>query len=396
MASLPFGGASSLLSPVPDPLEERLLARLAELRAQNLERTPPPTSSRLGVRYHLGDRAVVGFCSNDYLGLATATAPHDLLAPLGAGASRLINGDHPEHRDLEARLAALVRREDAILFPSGFQLNAGVLPALITAGDRVASDRLIHASLIDGLRLATARPQILPHGHAPPLPTSRDPHWWITESIFSMDGDRCDFDALRRHLDADGLIYLDEAHAFGLFPGCAALSTVHDLPATVIVGTLGKAIGCAGAFVAASAAVCAWLRSRCRSFVFSTGISPLLARAIAYQLDRATSTEGDERRARLWRNSRLLAHLLRHPDPERIASPIFPVLLGDNALALEVSAALLHRGWHVQAIRPPTVPEGTARLRITVSADHTPAEIEALVSDLRVVLSPHGRTPTLA
>lgn len=388
-------GASSLLSPVPDPLEERLLARLADLRAQNLERAPPATSSRLGVRYRLGERAVIGFCSNDYLGLATA-APQDLVAPLGAGASRLINGDHPEHRDLEARLAALLHREDAILFPSGFQLNTGVLPALIAAGDHVASDRLIHASLIDGLRLAAARPQILPHGHAPPPPTSSDPHWWITESIFSMDGDRCDFDALRRHLDAGGLVYLDEAHAFGLFPGGTTLSTVHDLPATIVVGTLGKAIGCAGAFVAASATVCAWLRSRCRSFVFSTGVSPLLARAIAHQLDRATSTEGDERRVRLWRNSRLLAHLLHHPDPERVASPIFPILLGDNALAVEASSALLDRGWHVQAIRPPTVPEGTARLRITVSADHTPAEIEGLASDLHAVLGPYGRAPTLA
>ena len=372
-----------------DPLEERLAARLHELRDAGLERTPPRIEARAGVRYRLDGRDVVGFCSNDYLGLASARE-HDSdlgLADPGAGASRLITGDHEAHRAVEARLAALAGAEDAVLFPSGYQLNVGVLPALIAEGDLVASDRLIHASLIDGLRLAASRPQILAHGVAPETPTAARPCWWITESIFSMDGDRSDPAALRRHLAAGGLLYLDEAHAFGLFPGCTTLSNHLGVRPTVVVGALGKAIGCAGAFVAASAVVCRWLRSRCRAFVFSTGVSPLLARAIARQLNRATSPEGDARRERLWANARRLAAHLGHPEPAAVPSPIFPVVLSDNHRTLAVSRSLLERGWHIQAIRPPTVPEGGARLRITVTADHEPAMLDAMVADLRVALA---------
>ncbi|MBK8261446.1 MAG: aminotransferase class I/II-fold pyridoxal phosphate-dependent enzyme [Nannocystis sp.] len=372
---------------MPDLLEQRLTARLADLRSAGLGRDIPPISAREGLRYRLNGRPVVSFCSNDYLGLASASWSGELTsAALGAGASRLVCGEFPEHHHLERRLAELAGSEDAVLFPSAFQLNLGALPALIAADDRVFSDRLNHASLIDGLRLAEPRPQILPHLASPPA--SSQPTWWVTESTFSMDGDGPAPADLRAHLHGGGLLYLDEAHSFALYPGAASLSRHLGIRPTVLVGALGKAIGCAGAVLAASAIVCRWIRARCRSFVFSTGLAPILARAIEHQLDRACGDEGDARRDRLWRN---IAHLtarlgLTRPTP----TPIFPILVRDNHRALAISAELQERGWHIQAIRPPTVPEGTARLRLTVSAAHEADDIDAMADDLLTLLRRHG------
>lgn len=275
-------------------------------------------------------------------------------------------------------LAQLVGTEDAVLFPSGFQLNVGVLPALVERDDVVYSDRLNHASLIDGLRLSHARVEILPHLAAPPADASGA--WWITESVFSMDGDCCDPADLKRHQRAGGYLYVDEAHAIGLFPGGRGLLR-DDVQPDVLVGTLSKAFGCAGAFVAGSAQLGHWVRNRARSYVFSTGPSPRLLPDLRAALEALAGPEGDRRRAQLWDNLRILAQALDMPEPP--PSPIIPVLVGENAAALKLSRALLHRGWHVQAIRPPTVPEGTARLRITLSALHQPEQIHALASDLR-------------
>lgn len=360
---------------------QRARQRLADLDAAGLLRTPPHVTQRRGVHYQLDGHPVVGLCSNDYLGLADQSLP-PRTTPTGAGASRLICGDLLGHRRLEARLARLLGTDDAVLFPSGFQLNVGVLPALLEAGDHVDSDALNHASLIDGMRLATARPSILPHGESPkPRPVDADAvHWWIAESIFSMDGDRLDPDAVARHLDRGASMYVDEAHALGLFDGGRGWLGHHGLRPTVVVGTLSKAFGCAGAFLAASAPLCAYLRNRARSFVFSTGVSPLVIAAIDQALDHITGPQGDARRERLWSNVEHLARSLGLDGPA--PSPIFPVLVGDNERALRLAGALLERGWHVQAIRPPTVPPGTARLRLTVSADHQPAQLDAFVTDL--------------
>ena len=368
---------------------QRARLRLAELEARGLLRRAPAVARRRGVRYELDGREVVGLCSNDYLGLAALPG---LLAgdepSAGAGASRLICGDLPDHRALEARLAALVGADDAVLFPSGFQLNVGVLPCLLEADDVVDSDALNHASLIDGMRLAAARPTILAHGDAPtPRPTRPHAvHWWITESIFSMDGDRLDPAAARRHLERGAAMYVDEAHAIGLFREGRGWLGHHGLAATVLVGTLSKAFGCAGAFLAASAPLCALIRNRARSFVFSTGASPVLVASLARAIERVTGDEGDRRRERLWSNVRRLAGALGLPEDDP-PSPIFPVLVGDNERALGLAARLLERGWHVQAIRPPTVPAGTARLRLTVSAAHEAAELDAFAEDLRKVLA---------
>lgn len=366
----------------------RARLRLAELDAAGLLRRPPAVAQRCGVGYELDGRSVVGLCSNDYLGLAAepglASGP---ASRTGAGASRLVCGDLPGHRELEARLAAWVGAEDAVLFPSGFQLNVGVLPALLEPNDLVDSDALNHASLIDGMRLAPVRPHVLAHGEAPsPRPAHADAvHWWITESIFSMDGDRLDPEAARRHLARGGSMYVDEAHALGTFGGGRGWLGHHDIRPTALVGTLGKALGCAGAFLAASSPLCALVRNRARSFVFTTGTSPLLVAGIARALAWVAGPEGERRRERLWSNVRRLARALAPEDVDP-PSPIFPVLVGDNDRAVWVASRLLELGWHVQAIRPPTVPTGTARLRVTVSAGHEPAQLDAFAEDLRRVL----------
>lgn len=367
----------------------RARQRLAELDAAGILRRPPAITRRDGVAYELDGRPVVGLCSNDYLGLATEPgfAPASP-APTGAGASRLICGDLPDHRELEARLAAFIGAEDAVLFPSGFQLNVGVLPALLEPADLVDSDALNHASLIDGMRLSAARPTILAHAEAPsPRPARADAvHWWITESIFSMDGDRLDPEAARHHLDRGASMYVDEAHALGLFRGGQGWLGHHGLRPTVLVGTMSKAFGCAGAFLAASSSLCTWVRNRARSFVFSTGTSPVLVANITRALDWVTGPRGDRSRERLWANARHLARALDLPQADDPPSPIFPVLVGDNHRAMALATRLLELGWHVQAIRPPTVPVGTARLRLTVSASHEPQQLEAFAADLLQLL----------
>ncbi|MBC8067472.1 MAG: aminotransferase class I/II-fold pyridoxal phosphate-dependent enzyme [Deltaproteobacteria bacterium] len=378
-------------------IEHRIAARLAALGAAGLARRPPVIERRNGCRYLLDGRPVIGLCSNDYLGLAELTlgSEHDA-SSAGAAGSRLICGDLAEHRALERTLAQLVGYEDAVLFPSGFQLNVGVLPALLEPGDLVESDALNHASLIDGLRLARAELRVLPHGTPPsPSPSLADgaEHWWVSESTFSMDGDHVDLEALRDHHARGGTSYIDEAHGFGLYRGGLGLLGQHQLRASALVCTLSKAYGCAGAFVAASTTLCEWIRGRARSFVYSTGVSPALVARIARAVEVVASPIGDQRRAQLWSNVRRLADRLGMRDD----SPIFPIVVHTNARALALAAALRDRGWHVQPIRPPTVPEGTARLRITVTAAHEPAMLDAFADDLLALLEPdHHETRAVA
>lgn len=368
-----------------DLLNARLRRRLEDLHRDGLSRELPSIGRRDGTRYELAGRWVTGFCSNDYLGLADHPRLREIAVPqAGATASRLVAGDHPEHRAAERALADLVGLPDAVLFPSGFQLNVGVLAALIDPDDIVFSDALNHASLIDGLRLARSRPTILPHRASPPKKS--EPSWWITETIFSMDGDSADTAALRAFNETGGILYLDEAHALGLFPGGAGLARHHGITPAVLMGGLGKAFGLAGAFAAGSTEVCTWLRTRARSFVFSTGISPQLAQQAQIAAELVAGAEGDRRRARLWANAQQLAGALDLPPP---TSPIFPIIIGQNQRAVDLSRELYQRGWHVQAIRPPTVPPDTARLRITISAAHTPEQIAAFTADLRSLLQQH-------
>ncbi len=371
-------------------LDQRLARAQAIERDQQLDRRCPPIEARSGLRYRVDNHLVTSFCSNDYLGFADELGP-SLQARSGSGASRLVCGDLPEHRMMERRFAEFLELEDAVLFPSGFQANVGVPACILQTTDVAHSDELNHASMIDGLRLAAATRSIIPHLARPPARVA-DPHglsWWFTESVFSMDGDgptRRDLDA---HLAEGGCVYLDEAHAIGLGPSGRgrAAELVHT--PTLIVAPLGKAFGCAGAFVAGSRQVCEWIRGHARAFVFTTGATPALIPRIAHALARVSSNEGEDRRARLWANVERLRVALRlgPREPDAPSSPIIPLIVGPNAAALELSHALLERGWHVQAIRPPTVPEGRARLRITVSAAHDPSELDRFAADLHACVA---------
>lgn len=271
-----------------------------------------------------------------------------------------------------------------MLFPSGFQANASVPAALLEASDVTASDALNHASMIDGLRLSRARREIVPHLERPTIDPERRT-WWFCESVFSMDGDGPALADLESHLAAGGCLYLDEAHAVGLYANGRGRAGSMNRKPTIVVAPLGKALGCAGAFVAGSRTVCEWLRGHARGFVFTTGVSPALLPHIDRALDRVTGPLGDARRRALWANVDAFRRALELPTPD-LRSPIVPIVVGDNGRALALSTALLERGWHVQAIRPPTVPDGGARLRITLTALHERAAVEGLAAALRELL----------
>jgi 8-amino-7-oxononanoate synthase len=381
-----------VLPPTPGNrgLDERLARSLQAERASSLARRCPALHERDGLRYRLDGRAVVSFCSNDYLGLADQRLAAEPVAS-GAAASRLVCGDLEQHRAIEREFASFLGFEDAVLFPSGFQANVGVPAALLRAGDIAYSDALNHASLIDGLRLASAQRQILPHLERPPVEPSDGFHWWFVESVFSMDGDGPSLTDLDTHLAEGGCLYLDEAHALGLYPGGRGRGATLGHRPTVVVAPLGKAFGCAGAFVCASRTVCEWIRGHARAFVFTTGVSPVLIPRIHHALELISGPEGERRRELLWRNVERLRSALGFGRLARaLQAPIIPIMVGDNATALELSAALLERGWHVQAIRPPTVPERAARLRVTVSAAHELATIDAFARDLVELLEVHA------
>lgn len=382
-----------VLPPLPGNrgLDERLAATMAHERSAALARRCPPLEAREGLRYRLDGRTVVSFCSNDYLGFADQRPVVDAPAS-GAAASRLVCGDLEDHRAIEREFASFLGFEDAVLFPSGFQANVGVPAALLRAEDLAFSDALNHASLIDGLRLAPARRRILAHLERPPVEPAEGLRWWFVESVFSMDGDGPALAELETHLVDGGCLYLDEAHAVGLYAGGRGRSGQLEHRPTVVVAPLGKAFGCAGAFVCGSRTVCEWIRGHARAFVFSTGVSPVLIPRIRHALELIAGAEGERRRELLWRNVERLRSALGidQRGERRLLAPILPIMVGSNALALELSAALLERGWHVQAIRPPTVPERAARLRVTVSAAHDAEIIDAFARDLAALLDSRG------
>lgn len=375
----------------PPRVSDRLLARLRahaqHQQAAGLQRYAPLLSHRDGVRYQLDGHPVIGFCGNDYLGYASEPVEAPSTMP-GTGAARLIAGESTELRTLERELADLVGQPAALLFPSGYQANLGCLPALLGPEDHAWSDALNHASLIDGLRLARVQRTKIAHLACPPAPatTPTSLGWWVLESTYSMDGDSPDPTAIARHLNRGGCVYLDEAHSLGRFPGGTGWAAHHELRPTVSIGTLGKALGIAGAFAAGDPTIIAHLKTTARSAVYTTAPTPSAISQIRRLIDRAAGPDGDARRARLAGNIALLATRLTR----ETTSPIFPLHVGRNDTATAISRALCSRGFHVQAIRPPTVPSGTARLRVTVSASHEPTDIEQLVHALRAVFTQHG------
>ncbi len=346
-----------------------LESALAELEGRDLLRTRPLPASP----------GALSFCSNDYLGLASEPAPP---APSGAGASRLVSGERAEHLQAERAAAELVGLPEALLFTSGYAANLGVVSALAGPGDLIVSDALNHASLIDGARLSRARVVIVPHLDAPAVEraladrgTGRS--FVLTESYFSMDADAPDLAALRRICDAAGAaLVVDEAHALGVLgPEGRGLCAAAGVRPDAMTGTFGKAFGAGGAFVAGPPALVQWLWNRARSFVFSTGLSPAVAAGAAAGVARSRQ-EPSRRETALEMANRLRAVLAERGMRVGGFGPIIPWIVGDPALAMRVAAELRAMGLDVRAIRPPSVPPGTARLRLTVTALHRTADVD--------------------
>jgi 8-amino-7-oxononanoate synthase len=377
--------------------DELLMAELTELDRQQARRACPNLAGRSRVHVAVDSRPALSFASNDYLDLAgdprvaAAAAEAAHRDGYGSSAARLVSGDLPAHRDLEARLAEFFGRPAALVFPSGYQTNLGVLTALAGPDDLIVSDALNHASLIDGCRLSRARVAVYPHGDVAAAaaalaggPPSRR-RLLVTESLFSMDGDAAPLTALARAAqEADAILVVDEAHAVGVHgPAGRGLCAAASIAPDVLIGTLGKALGAAGGFVVGSAALRDYLVNRARTFIFTTALPSPVAAAAARALAIAAGPEGDQRRSRLDELGRAMSPLAgRSAGGQRPSGPIFPFLLGDNDRALAVSTELRRRSIFVPAIRPPTVPPGTARLRITLSAAHQPADLLRLMETL--------------
>ncbi len=377
---------------------------LERLRAAGLLRTLEPLASPQGpvVTLASGER-LVSFSSNDYLSLASdprlvrAAAAALAESGVGAGASRLVAGDLGEHGRLEAALASHKGAEAALVFNSGFHANVGAIPALVGPGDLIVSDALNHASLIEGARLSKARVVVTPHADVAAVARALEGpgrrKLVLTDALFSMDGDVAPLRALREACDRHGaILYVDEAHATGVLGATGAgACEAAGVRADVTMGTLGKALGSFGAYVAGSASLRAFLVNRARSFVFTTALPPALCAAAREAL--RIVREEPERRARVLRLARRLAEGCERLglDTRGSRTQVVPVVLGEPQVALDVAARLREAGYHARPIRPPTVPEGTSRLRLAVSAGHDEAQIDGLLAALEAALPPLRR-----
>jgi len=373
-------------------LDDDVRDELRELEARHRLRVPRTVDGAHGPRLTVDGTLVINAASNDYLSLAgdrrVVRAAANALDEHGhgAGASRLILGNHRRHVALEHALADWLRCSGVRLFSSGYAANVGVLTALLRAGDVVFSDALNHASIIDGCRLSRAEVVVFPHRdlaaleHALATRTGRR-RIVVSETLFSMDGDVADVEALaalaRRH---DAALILDEAHAVGVWgpEGRGVAAEVGVIP-DVLVGTCGKALGGFGAFAATTQAIADLLWNRARSFVFSTAPPPSVPAAVQAAVEIVRSSEGVDRRRDLVARATQLRKLLPGVGGEP-ASAIAPLVTGDDRRTMAVSAAVLEQRVFIQGIRPPTVPEGTARLRISLAAGHSADDIAAIAA----------------
>jgi 8-amino-7-oxononanoate synthase len=344
-------------------------------------------------------RRVIAFCSNDYLGLANHLSVVEAARQaaerwgVGSGASHVVSGHLWPHAELEERLAAFVERERALYFTTGYMANLAIVPTLMERNDAIFADKLNHASLIDAARLTHAEHIRYPHFDLDTLARRLEQSqarrkMILTDAVFSMDGDLAplpELFALAERFDA--WLVVDDAHGFGVMGPGGRGSLAHfglpPSPRLILMGTLGKAAGVSGAFVAGDRRVIDWLMQRARPYIFTTASSPMIPVALLASLDLIAS--GDERRAHLQRLiARLQAGLANLPWrllPSQTA--IQPLVIGGNDAAVQLAERLFKRGLWVPAIRPPTVPMGTARLRISLSAAHSEEQIDALIGVLR-------------
>ncbi|OJW49948.1 MAG: 8-amino-7-oxononanoate synthase [Thiobacillus sp. 65-1059] len=373
---------------------------LAALQADHLERRRPLLDGAQGARITIDGQRVVSFCSNDYLGLAAdpalVQAAHAALdeCGVGAGAAHLITGHHRFHEDFEAAFARFVGKPAALLFSTGYMANLGVLTALLGRRGEVFGDKLNHASLVDAAQLSGATLTRYRHNDLAQLEgqlaaSKAQDKLIVSDLVFSMDGDTAPVDALldlaERH---DAWLYLDDAHGFGVLnDGRGGLSErARTSDRVIYLATLGKAAGVAGAAVAAHAGVIAWLIQKARPYIYTTASPPLLAACLLESLRQIEA--GGARRERLRGHVAQLREGLAGLKRGVLLpsdTPIQPLVIGSNDAAVRLSQALLQRGLLVAAIRTPTVPVNTARLRITLSAAHSADDVALLVEALHAV-----------
>jgi 8-amino-7-oxononanoate synthase len=371
--------------------ESFLTEAVAKLEAAGLLREPDDGAGTAQVRASAAKLGLpfLDAASNDYLGLASSGVSRETTHKAGAGASRLVYGTTDEHLRLEAALADWVGSESALLFSSTYSANVGLVSAIGVEGSLIISDAANHASLIDGARLAKAEVAVVPHLDLAAVEATLREHVGavsccvVTESYFSMDGDGPDLRALRAMCsDYDACLVVDEAHALGVFGPhgtgrCAELGVRPD----VVVGALGKAVGTHGGFVACSALLRRYLWNRARSFVFSTAPSPQHSEITRLQV--ASARRADSLRTQLASNAECLRDGLKAaglPLVPNSFGPIVSVIVGSNARASQAAAHLRSQGILAQAIRPPTVRAGSARLRLTVKATFTATDIARLTA----------------
>jgi 8-amino-7-oxononanoate synthase len=379
-----------------------IASELAALEAEGLLRRRRVAGSPCGPEMAIDGRTVLSFASNDYLGLAADPRLIDALAEgarawgVGAGASHFLGGHFEPHAQLEERLAAFVGAERALLFSTGYMANIGILPALAERGDVIFADRLNHASLIDAVRLSNAFSHRYPHLDLGVLEgqlaaNRGKKRLIVTDAVFSMDGDTAPLPELLALAERfDTWLVVDDAHGFGVLGpagrGTAAHFGLRPGGRLLLMGTLGKAAGVSGAFVAGDGDVIEWLTQKTRTAIFTTAAPPALAVALLASVELLEAA--DDRRSHL---QALIARLRAGLGPVAArrgwrlppsATAIQPLVIGGNRETLAVAEALLARGIWAPAIRPPTVPEGTARLRISLSAAHAEGHVDRLVAAL--------------
>ncbi len=366
--------------------------QLNESAARHLTRRLTPLHSGVGPMVEMAGRQILLLASNDYLGLAMhpeviqASVEATQRFGAGAGAARLISGSLPPHQDLESALAQFKGTEAALTFSSGYLANIGTIPALIEQGGLILADRLCHASLIDGCRLSTADFRVYRHNdtsHLQSLLAKRRRArrtLIVTDGLFSMDGDLAPLPELSRLAQAyEADLYIDDAHGTGVMGSHGRGTAEHfglDTQIPFQMGTLGKAFGSSGAYLAGSSALIRYLINTSRSFIFTTAPPPSSAAAAMTALQ--VIQREPERRARLWANrERLFSGLTQlgfSLSPS--VSPIMPILVGNAETALSFAEHLFAEGVYAPAIRPPTVPDATSRIRVTVTSEHTSSHID--------------------
>ena len=400
-------------------LNQALTQRLAALRQQGLLRELRRVDSPPGPRIELGGRTLLNFASNDYLGLAAEPALKEAAIKAverygaGAGASRLICGSLAPHHELDEALAAFKGAEAALSFATGYAAAIGVICALLGKDDCIILDKLVHACIVDAARLSGATMRVFGHNDLDdleaklkwaagrgqsPKSEARSPKSTVqiqagrtlvvTESVFSMDGDHAPLREVADLKDKYGAwLMVDEAHATGLY-GAHRRGLAEELGVSsrieVQMGTLGKALGASGGYICGSRVLIDYLINRARTFIFSTAPVPAAAAAAAAGVRFVTSSAGEERRSRLWQHVAALRSTI-NPQPSTPPSAILPIRIGEENKAVAVAAALRDEGIFIPAIRYPTVARGQARLRLTLSAAHTPADLAQLLAALKAL-----------